>query len=300
MAETTPPKTLGALLTAATARLAEAGVETPARDARLLLADAMAVSPAALIGAGRDPVSPTAAARFEAHIIRRAEREPVSRILGRRGFWTLDLAVDPAVLDPRADSETLVEAALDAAPDRARAWRVLDLGVGSGCLLLAVLSERPAAIGLGIDRSAAAAGIARANAAALGLDGRAWIAVGDWAAAVAGPIDLVLANPPYIARGEIADLAPEVAGHDPRLALDGGADGLDAYRAILAGLPRLLAPDGHAVFEVGAGQWAALADLALAAGFEATACRRDSAGIARVLSVRRMGKKRLGKSQRTG
>lgn len=300
MAEALSSETLGALLNAATARLADAGVEAPARDARLLLADAMALAPAALIGAGRDPVPAAAAARFEAHVARRSRREPVSRILGRRGFWTLDLAVDPAVLDPRADSETLVEAALDICADRSRAWRVLDLGVGSGCLLLAVLSERPAATGLGLDRSAAAAAVARANAAALGLAGRAWVAVGDWTAAVAGPVDLVLANPPYIARGEIAGLAPEVAGHDPRLALDGGTDGLDAYRAILAGLPRLLAPDGHAVFEVGAGQWAALADLARDAGFQATACRRDSAGIARALILRRAGKKRLGKSQRTG
>lgn len=291
--------TVGTLLADATRRLTEAGVEAPGRDARLLLSTAMAVDPAALIGAGREAVTADAAARFEAYLTRRAGREPVSRILGRRAFWTLDLAVDPAVLDPRADSETLVAAALDLGPGPEAPAYVLDLGVGSGCLLLAVLAERPRARGLGIDRSEAAARIARANAVSLGLADRASIAVGDWQAAVAGPVDLVLVNPPYIPAGDIAGLAPEVTEYDPRAALDGGTDGLDAYRAILADLDRVLAPGGIALFELGAGQWAALADLLPAHGFAAAHCRRDAAGVARVLVAGR-AKKRLGKTQRTG
>ncbi len=288
--------TVAGLLWDGMERLRAAGVEEATREARRLLSHALDRPAAALIGAGGEAVGAAQAAAYRALIDRRAAREPVARILGRRGFWTLELAVGPAVLDPRPDSETLVEAALARFPDPAAPFRVVDLGTGSGCLLLAVLAERPAARGLGIDRSAATAAAARANALSAGLGDRAAFAVGDWAAAVAGPVDLVLCNPPYIERAAIAGLAPEVRGHDPALALDGGDDGYDAYRALLPGLARALAPGGAAVLEVGAGQWNAVARLAEATGFAVEACARDSGGIARALVLGRGGEgARLGR-----
>jgi release factor glutamine methyltransferase len=178
------------------------------------------------------------------------------------GFWTLDLEVSPATLIPRADSETLVEAALDACPDKGAALRVLDLGTGTGALLLAVLSELPAASGVGVDLKPEAAALAARNAARLGLVGRARFLAGDWAAALSRRFDLILCNPPYIESAAITGLMPEVARHEPASALDGGADGLDAYRRIIADLPRLLAPRGVAVLELGQGQQAAVEALA--------------------------------------
>lgn len=290
--------TQAALEREAVGTLSLAGVEAPRRDARLLLAAALGRPPAALIGAGGEPVDADEAARFRDLVQRRARREPVSRILGRREFWSLSFEISPDVLDPRADSETLVAAALEAFPARDRPLRVLDLGVGGGCLLLSVLAERPLARGLGLDASPAAAVVARRNALALGLASRAMIAVGDWARAVAGPVDLILANPPYIPHAEIKRLSPEVRDFDPPDALDGGADGLDPYRVILAAAADLLPSDGVAALEVGVGQWRAVADIAEASGLAVLACRRDAAGIARCLVAG--GKKRLGKPLGTG
>lgn len=290
--------TLQALEREATARLEAAGVEAPRRDARLLLAAALERPAAALIGAGRETAPAEGAARFETLVERRTRREPVSRILGRREFWSLDFDISPAVLDPRADSETLVAAALEAFPDKAAPLRVLDLGVGSGCLLLSVLAERPAARGLGLDISLETAALARRNAAALGLSNRALIAAGDWTRAAAGPFDLILANPPYIPSGELAQLAPEVRDFDPAGALDGGPDGLDPYRTILPAAVDLLQPEGRILLELGAGQWRAVGDLAEAAGLHLHACRRDGSGVARCLVAG--PKKRLGKARRTG
>lgn len=291
-----PP--LAALEREAVETLSRAGVEAPRRDVRLLLAAALERPAAALIGAGREAAPAPAVERFRALIARRARREPVSRILGRREFWSLGFEVTPDVLDPRADSETLVAAALAAFPARDRPLRVLDLGIGSGCLLFSVLAERPQARGLGLDASPAAAALARRNASALGLADRALIAVGDWTGAAAGPIDLILANPPYIPHAEIARLAPEVRGYDPHGALDGGPDGLDPYRAILPAAADLLTPDGVAALELGAGQWRAVADIAEAVGLAVLACRRDASGVARCLVAG--GKKRLGKPFGTG
>ncbi|WP_374447989.1 peptide chain release factor N(5)-glutamine methyltransferase [Stella sp.] len=269
----------------AVARLAAAGVPEPAREARLILAHA-AGRPGAVVFP-RDVVLDTAgAARFAAAVARRAAREPLSRILGRREFWSLSFELGPDTLDPRPDTEALVEAALARLGDRERAWRILDLGTGSGCIALALLGELTRATAVGVDRSEAACRIARANAAALGMADRFQVVVGDWADALAGRFDLVVSNPPYIASGEIAGLDPEVARHDPPAALDGGADGLDAYRRIVPALPRLLVPGGLAGFEIGWDQAAAVMALLAAAGFADAARVADLAGRDRCLLVR--------------
>ncbi len=219
---------------------------------------------------------------FEALLARRAGREPMALILGRQGFWTLELEVSAATLIPRADTETLIEAALAARPDRAAVRRVLDLGTGTGCLLLAALMEYSDAWGLGLDLAPAAAALAARNGRALNLADRTSFVVSDWAAPVSGRFDLVLSNPPYIETAAIAGLMPEVARHEPRRALDGGADGLDAYRTLLAALPALLAPGGLAVFELGAGQADPVCVLARTAGFT-PALRADLGGMPRAL-----------------
>ncbi len=284
-----PPKIAEALRDG-TARLAAAGIDSALSDARLLLMHALGIDRTGLLSRAAEPLPPEAAARYAAHLARRAAREPVSRILGRREFWSLDFALGPATLDPRPDSETLVEAALAAVPDRpvpGQPLRVLDLGTGTGCLLLAVLHDRPAAFGIGVDRSEEAARTARDNARALGLADRAAFTVGDWATALAGRFDLVLSNPPYIPDADIAALEPEVREHDPRLALSGGADGLDAYRALAGALPGLLAPGGTAVVELGIGQAADVAALFRAAGLDIAGTPHDLAGIPRCVVATR-------------
>ena len=270
------PRTVAALLTESAAALAAAGVAAPAREARLLLLHAIGRTAGALLDRGELVAAPALAAL----VARRAAREPMALILGRQGFWTLDLAVSRDTLIPRADSEAVVAAALAARPDAAR---VLDLGTGTGCLLLAVLSECPAAWGLGIDLSPEAAALAARNAAANGLAGRAAFLCGDWAASVHAHFDLVLSNPPYITSADLAGLMPEVAGHEPARALDGGADGLAAYRRIVAALPSLLAPGGVAVLELGIGQDASVAELARHAGLAVRGLRADLGGVARAL-----------------
>ncbi len=268
----------------ATATAALAGLDNPRREARLLLAHATGLDPAALL---RDRDRVVDAPGFDALVARRAAREPLALITGHQGFWTLDLAVSADTLIPRADSETLIEAALAAFPDRSAVRRVLDLGTGTGCLLLAALTEFPGAWGVGVDLSPAAAALARRNAQATGLAARCAVLAGDWASALGGArFDLVLSNPPYIAAAEIAGLMPEVARHEPRRALDGGADGLDAYRRILGALPDLLAPGGIAILELGAGQEADVAALAQAAGLAPEPARPDLGGVARALPVR--------------
>lgn len=282
-----PAATVGAFLCAGQRRLRAAGLPEPRAEARLLLGHALGAPPGDLIGAARRPVPAAAAAAFADLLRRRLDHAPVAHLLGERGFWTLTLAVSPATLIPRPDSEALIEAALDAFPDRARVARVLDLGTGAGGLLLAALAEFPGAWGLGVDLVPAAARLAAANAARNGLGGRAAFAAGDWGTAVAGTFDLVLCNPPYVERAAIAGLAPEVARHEPASALDGGPDGLDAYRAVLAGLPALLAPGGRAVLELGQGQRAAVAALAAGAGLDALAARADLGGVERALVLGR-------------
>jgi release factor glutamine methyltransferase len=229
------------------------------------------------------------AERLDAMIARRLAGEPVDRIVGRRGFWTLDLAVRPDVLSPRSDTETVVRAALSAA----RAWprrvrRILDLGTGSGAILLALLAELPEATGLGIDRSEAAMALARENAERTGLGARARFHIGDWTTGLAETFDIVVSNPPYIPTGALAGLDREVRDHDPPLALDGGADGLDSYRALMPGLRAALAPDGVAALEFGDGQGPAVGALAAAAGLRVMAFHNDLSGLERAITLNRM------------
>ena len=263
--------------------LAESGAPEPALDARLLAAAALRVSSAALLAEARTPLGPDDARRLSALAARRLAREPVARILGSREFWGLPFALGPDTLEPRPDTETLVEAALARIADRAAPLRLLDLGTGSGCLLVALLHELPSAWGVGIDRSPSALAVARANARVNGVGGRACFMAGHWAAPVRGRFDLVVANPPYVESATIADLAPEVARHDPRLALDGGPDGLAAYRAIFADLRALLRPGGFAVIEAGRGQAPSLLEMAGANGLRVAGVQRDLAGIERAL-----------------
>ncbi len=271
--------TAGEALRYGAALLEAAGVGNPRLDARLLLGHAAGLPREALL---REPLQDIDPTPYRALLARRAAREPLALILGRQEFWSLDFKVSPATLIPRADSETLIEAALAAMPDRSRVRSILDLGTGTGCLLLAALTEFPSAWGLGVDRSMDAAALASRNARALGLAARAAFICGDWADAVSGRFDLVLSNPPYIPSADIAGLMPEVAKYEPGGALDGGNDGLDAYRRILAALPGLLAPDGIAVLELGVGQAGPVS--ALAAG--AVTFRADLGGICRALVVR--------------
>lgn len=274
-----------ALLCAATRSLRAAGIEAPRAEARMLLRAATGWTPERLVSEPLGAVPEAAARRLARLVEARAARMPMAYVLGEREFWSLRLRVGPGVLVPRPETETLVEAALEALPDRAARLRILDLGTGSGCLLLALLHEYPNALGVGVDRSAAALAIAAENARVHGLADRALLVRGDWGRALGGSFDLIVANPPYVATDELRALAPEVARHEPVSALDGGPDGLDAYRALLPDLLRLRASGGLACLEIGAGQEPALRALFEAAGLD-VAVRTDLAGIARCLVLR--------------
>lgn len=265
-------------------RLAEVS-DTPRLDAELLMAHALAVPRSELLLRRMRDEAPDG---FAALVDRRLAHEPIAYILGKQEFFGLEFRVSPAVLIPRADSETLVEAALAARPG---ARRVLDCGTGSGALLLAVLSMLPGASGVGVDRSEEALAVASANVRRLRMGERARMALADWdrpgwADGLEGPFDLVLANPPYVE--DAADLSPSVRGHEPAGALFAGADGLDAYRVLVPQLGGLLAPGGAALVEIGATQAQAVADLAGAAGLTAR-LHRDLAGRPRVLEMARPG-----------
>ena len=264
----------------------DAGLPDADREARALLLAALDLAPIDLV---RDPQAPLGAGertRLADWLQRRLAGEPLGRIAGRRDFWGMPFALSQATLEPRPDSETLIEAALerlDAGGRRHAPLRVLDIGTGTGCLLAALLRECPAAFGIAIDLSRQAATTARDNLARLGLGARAAVIVARWSDGVAGSLDVVISNPPYIPSGDIAGLDIAVRGHDPALALDGGTDGLDAYRAIVARLPALLAPEGFAVLELGIGQAAEVAALAVAAGLAVEQTRRDLGGIERAI-----------------
>ena len=268
---------------------AAASLASPELDARLLVGHALGLGHASLASAADRALGPRERACIAALTERRLAREPVSRILGSKEFWSLPLRVTPAVLVPRPESETLVEAALEilaAEGRRETAIRIADLGTGSGALLLALLHELAGATATGTDISVAALAVAAENARQLGMTTRAHFVACDFGQALSGPYDLIVSNPPYIATCVIPTLAPEVRDHDPVLALDGGADGLAAYRAIAADAARLLAPGGHLLVELGAGLTQSVAALFARPGLAiAPAPRADLAGTPRALHV---------------
>jgi release factor glutamine methyltransferase len=230
-------------------------------------------------------------AKLEGFIARRLAGEPVDRIIGHRGFWTLDLKVTPATLSPRSDTETLVRAGCDhllANHHINGLPRILDLGTGTGAILLALLVEFPAATGLGIDISEDALLVARENAEYAGLSSRAIFQQGDWMAGLTGPFDLIVSNPPYIPTPDIAGLDTEVRDHDPHLALDGGMDGLGCYRALLPQVQAFLAPGGVAVLEFGQGQGAAVLGIAHACGLALVEFRNDLNEIERAVILNKI------------
>ena len=282
-----PEATRRAALEQLAAALTAAGVPEPRADAGILVEDAAGLDRSALLRLGHVPLGREAADRLNAWVVRRLDGEPVFRIVGRREFWGLDLQVTPAVLDPRSDTEAVVRACLKALGPR-QGWplRLLDLGVGSGALLCALLGESKLAHGVGVDRSPEACVVARRNLEACGLASRGAVLEGHWWDRVSGQFDLVVSNPPYIETGAIAGLAREVRDHDPRLALDGGLDGLDAYRAIIPPLPARLNPDGLAVLEVGAGQANAVSELLRNAGLDVIGTERDLGGHQRAVMAR--------------
>jgi release factor glutamine methyltransferase len=263
-----------------------AGLDTPVLDARLIVQHALGISWDTLYLKDDQALRPDEKSRLESELSRRANHEPVSRIVGRRHFWTLDLAVSPDTLDPRPDTESLIETVVAAIPERDQPLRILDLGTGTGAILLALLAEYPNATGVGTDISDGALAVARINAESHGLAGRAAFAAGNWTERAAGSFDVIVSNPPYIVRGDLSGLAPEVRDHDPLLALDGGADGLAAYRAIMPAVPALLSAGGLVVFEIGEGQGDAVTQIAHAHGLAPVGARKDLGGIERALSFR--------------
>ena len=280
--------TYDALLRDTAVALTAAGIDNARFEARLLLARASGLSVEGLISHGRDEAPAGTAEALRALTARRVKREPMAYILGEREFWGLTFKVTPDVLVPRPDSETVIEAALALLPDRAHVSRILDLGVGSGCLLLTLLKEFPQARGVGFDSSASALAVAMANAKSLGLGERASFALGDWHRigwedTLGDPFDLVVANPPYIESAAIDGLMQEVARFEPRQALDGGADGLEVYRLIAAGAHKLVIESGLLLVEAGEGQASEIADIFATNGLKPSTPFRDLAGIARVV-----------------
>jgi release factor glutamine methyltransferase len=287
LAAATGVSTIGAELHSARARLRAAGVASSDLDARLLAAAALRVPPTRLITEPDATVDAERVATLEAFVDRRAAGEAVGRILGEREFWGLPFRLNAATLEPRPDSETIVEAALAACGDPGRRLRIADLGTGTGCLLVALLAEWPAAIGIGVDLSAEALAAASANADAAGVGGRALFVQADFAMPVAAGLDLVVSNPPYVATGEIATLDREVRLHDPRLALDGGLDGLDPYRRLLGWVGGALVPGGVLVLEIAPTAAEAVVRLADAARFVVAEVRADLGGRPRAVVLRR-------------
>lgn len=267
--------------------LQKAGIERARAEARLLAAHALGLSIEQIVADDGRLIGSTELDRLRTLATERARRRPMSQILGYREFYGRRFDVTPDVLTPRPDSETLIDAVLDHMADRGAPLEVLELGVGTGCLLLTLLAELPQVRGAGVDLSAKALEVARGNAAALGLAGRCRLVQGDWTNAITGMFDVVISNPPYIPSADIAGLDPEVATHEPRLALDGGADGLSFYRRLAGDIARLLRPQGLLALEVGEGQARPVAALLTAAGIEVLEQRRDLAGIERCVLGRK-------------
>jgi release factor glutamine methyltransferase len=274
---------LRALLGAAALRLSIAGVDSPRLDARLLLAHAMKTRPDTLVGSVDVP--PDVLADFEAMLARRSLREPLAYITGTKEFWSLEFDVGPGVLIPRPETETLIDAMLERFPDKSAPLDVLDLGTGSGCLMIAALSEYPNARAVGVDASEGALGWARRNVEKLGMKERCQLDLANWAQVPAASADVILSNPPYIQAGDIPTLAPEVRKFEPVSALDGGEDGLDAYRSLAGLLGRILKPGGLAFLEIGQGQADQVPGILAAEGLKTQEIVPDLAGIGRCVVV---------------
>lgn len=280
--ETTRAEALAMLRSA----FARAGVDTPELDARILLTESLQIERIELMVRADVALGSEGAARLADFARRRIAREPVGRILGHREFWGLPFELSAETLEPRPDTETVVETALAFVPDRQAPLRILDLGTGSSCLLVALLTELPNASGVGVDRSVGAVAAARRNAARNGVAAQAAFVASDWAAALRGRFDLIVSNPPYIASSDVLRLAAEVRDHDPAAALDGGQDGLAAYRTIFAGTPELLAPGGILVVEIGSTQEQTINDLAGTARLSVLRVARDLAGHPRAVALK--------------
>ena len=273
--------TVGAALEAAIARLSAAAVDNPRGDARLLLCHSAHLNLANLIVDPNVILAEEYRRKFEALVDRREKREPVSHLIGEREFWSLPFIVTGDVLDPRPASETLVEAALDHLRGRSTPVSVLDLGTGSGCLLIAVLSELPGARGVGVDTSEAALGIARQNAEKNLVDDRTTFVSSSWGREISGTFDLILSNPPYISESERDELEPEVTAYEPASALFAGVDGLSAYREVVPDIFRLLNSDGVAAIECGRGQMDSVVKIFAESGLQHVETRCDLVGIER-------------------
>jgi release factor glutamine methyltransferase len=267
---------------AATQTLTAAGIDSPARDARLLVAHATGIPPDRLTLHETDPLLPDAATHLADAITRRAARQPLSQITGQRLFWGHLFRVTPATLDPRPETETLVAAALELP-----FLKMLDLGTGTGCILLSCLVDRRAAHGTGTDLSPDALAVAQDNAARLGLTTRTTFHLSDWFTAITGRFDLIVSNPPYIAAAEMPHLAPEVRDHEPHLALTPGGDGLDAYRIIAQGAPARLLDGGRILLEIGPTQGPAVMAMLTTAGLTDVHIRPDMDGRDRVVAARK-------------
>ena len=284
------PGSAGAAVNAAIDEFERAGIETARLDARVLVAHALGIEPAAVFGRFETLLNRSESERLAAMVRRRKAREPVARIVGEREFWSLSLRISADTLVPRPESETLVEAVLQLTDDRQAPLRVLDLGTGSGCLLLALMSELLEARGIGVDVCERVLAVAEGNAERLGFSARTEFQTGDWGSGLLPALkcgfDIIVSNPPYIASGEIDGLAPEVALFDPRRALDGGTDGLNCHNVLAAQIPLLLATDGLAALEIGTGQEIAVARLVHESGLQVIDIKGDLAGIPRCVTAR--------------
>ncbi|SON57308.1 Release factor glutamine methyltransferase [Hartmannibacter diazotrophicus] len=289
-----PSLTIDATLGVVRRQLAAAGIDSAAVDARLLVREAIGASPTDLILCGGEPLGDAAAGRLAELLPQRLAREPMARILGRQEFFGLSFLLSPATLVPRPDTETLVETCLDlvrggmlaGVGPSGEGLSFADIGTGSGAILVALLHALPGAHGVGIDLSTQALATAEANAAANGVDARCSFVATSYLEGIGGPFDFIVSNPPYIEAGVIDALEPEVAQHEPKLALDGGADGLDAYRAICKAAPSRLKPGGFLAVEIGFDQAETVSQLFDQAGFRDIALHRDLAGRARVVCGR--------------
>jgi release factor glutamine methyltransferase len=267
--------------------LREAGVSSARLESRLLIGAALGIAPEMAFTHSERILEGEEWTRLEGLLTRRIGSEPMAYILGQREFWSLPFTVGPGVLIPRPDSETLIDSVLSHVPERTRNWNILDLGTGSGCLLLSLLKEYPSARGTGVDISQVALDQATKNAEDLGLSSRVDFIKGNWCEGLTGPYDIIVSNPPYIPSGEISDLSPDVSRYEPRLALDGGQDGLESYRQLSSVLAKILSRKGWLFVEIGAGQVSDVSGIFLKNGLYAVDIMNDIQGIARCITLRK-------------